>query len=553
MKRKRICIAMLAFATVQIAGTSQASAGTYWVHTCNRPDNQMALGPTIDDLSAASGWVFDGMGAARFDRCPTGGPFEFALQSTYALGAGESLGVRWTAAAGTRLTGFVMRWNANAVNSAQRGGGTTTVTLATDRQVLLTASSPWAAPPNDGGAQRLSGPLLDSTWLELRFRCLDACSSPEGFWLRGWVNYASFAVRDDEPPAGGLLGSAVEATNWAGVVRFGLNAFDAGGGLYRAIVEVDGSVAAAIPLSRSGHCEDVGPDAGAREFDRPRPCPLRIDGGALDIDSAKLPQGRHTVRVLLEDAAGNRTAIFGPVVRSIAATGAIGPGSDPALRGAANGDGASDQARLTAHWGKRGSRTRLVSAFGRAHVVRGRLTGQDGAPIANAVIDLISKTTAVNARELVKRGGPRTSSDGRWRLALPRNVSSRDLTFRYRSHVNDTIPTATAAVHLRVRAGLRLAIRPRVARRGQAIRFAGKLLGGPLPRGGKQIVLMARASRGGWVRFNVIRTERDGRFHTTYRFQQSGAATYRFRALSLAEAAYPYAAGGSNVVRVRKR
>jgi hypothetical protein len=165
----------------------------------------------------------------------------------------------------------------------------------------------------------------------------------------------------------------------------------------------------------------------------------------------------------------------------------------------------------------------------------------------------VSKTTAVNARELAKRNGPRTGSDGSWRLVLPRNVSSRDLTFRYRSHVNDTIPTATAAVRLRVRAGLRLVIHPRHARRGQAIRFAGRLLGGPLPRGGKQIVLMARASRGAWVRFNVIRTEGRGRFHTTYRFQQSGAATYRFRALSLAEAAYPYVAGGSNVVRVKKR
>ena len=32
-----------------------------------------------------------------------------------------------------------------------------------------------------------------------------------------------------------------------------------------------------------------------------------------------------------------------------------------------------------------------------------------------------------------------------------------------------------------------------------------------------------------------------------------GATLYRFRALSLSEAAYPYLAGGSNVVRVRKR
>ena len=194
----------------------------------------------------------------------------------------------------------------------------------------------------------------------------------------------------------------------------------------------------------------------------------------------------------------------------------------------------------------------LVSPFGRTHVVRGRLRTADGAPIANAAIDVVSKTTAVNARELGKRVGPRTGNDGSWYLVLPRRVSSRDVTFRYRSHVNDTIASATASVRLRVRAGLRLAIHPRRATQGQAIRFSGRLLGGPMPRGGKQVVLMARASRGAWVRFNVVRTDRRGRFRTRYRFQQPGAAVFRFRALSLSEAAYPYLAGGSNVVRVRK-
>jgi hypothetical protein len=552
MNGKRICSAAVVVGALMI-GAGNAQAGTYLVHTCNTPDNGRALGLTLDDPSQASGWAPDGSGVVVQDQCAAGGPFSIRNTSPYVMGTGEWMGVRWTAAPQTRLIGVLIRWIGEALNDPQRGQGSTTVTLATDREVLLTARSPWATPANDGGAMKLSSTLLDASWLEIRLRCLDSCPSPNGSSLRGWVNYASFLVRDDEAPAGGLVGTAVDATNWTGVMRLAINAADAGSGLQRAVVEADGSAALAIPLSSSPHCEDIGPDPAAREFDRPQPCPLRIDAGTLDVDSAKLPQGRHTVRVLLEDAAGNRTAIFGPVVRNIAASGAIGPGSDPALRGAANGDGASDQARLTAHWGVRGSRTSLVSAFGRSHVVRGRLRAEDGAPISNAAIDLVSKTTAVNARELAKRNGPRTGSDGSWRLVLPRDVSSRDLTFRYRSHVNDTIATATAAVRLRVRAGLRLAIRPRVARRGQAIRFAGRLLGGPLPRGGKQIVLVARAARGGWVRFNVIRTERDGRFHTTYRFQQSGAATYRFRALSLAEAAYPYVAGGSNVVRVHKR
>ena len=47
---------------------------------------------------------------------------------------------------------------------------------------------------------------------------------------------------------------------------------------------------------------------------------------------------------------------------------------------------------------------------------------------------------------------------------------------------------------------------------------------------------MARASRGAWVRFNVVRTDGRGRFRARYRFQQPGAALYRFRALSLSEA-----------------
>ena len=156
-------------------------------------------------------------------------------------------------------------------------------------------------------------------------------------------------------------------------------------------------------------------------------------------------------------------------------------------------------------------------------MVRGRLRTADGAPIADAAIDMVSKTTAVNARELAKRAGPRTGADGGWRVALPRGVSSRDVSFRYRSHVNDTIAAATPSVRLRVRAGLHLAIHPRRARQGQAIHFDGRLLGGPLPRGGKQVVLLARASRGGWVRFNVVRTDGGGRFRTIYRFRQAGA------------------------------
>jgi hypothetical protein len=539
---------------------SSAQGREFQVYTCADAGLRPLI-PTIWDVSGISGWGHWESGYVPVsvnDRCSTGGPFKLGVIGG-SMTTGQTFLARWTAAPGTVLTGVTSIWQAWSEANPARGDGTLQLAVATDQQVLFAQTAGAYAPVSAVFGYVSAPPFQRSVqpapWLEIRFTCLDQCALTRGQDLAVFdVLYARFDVDDSSAPVGGLTGSAVDAQTWSGVVRFGLNAADVGGGVYRAVVEVDGSDALSVAVGEaSPYCRDIGPSASMNEFAAAQPCPLRLTGSALDVDSAKLPQGRHTVRVLLEDVAGNRTAIFGPVVRNIAANGAIGPGSDLALRGAANGDGASDLARLSAHWGVRGSRTRLVTEFGRAHVVRGRLAAADGAPIANAAIDVVSKTTAVNARELAKGAGLRTGNDGSWQIVLPRNVSSRHLTFRYRSHVNDTIPTATTSVRLRVRAGLRLTIRPRHARRGQAIRFDGRLLGGPLPPGGKQIVLIARASPGAWVRFNVIRTDRAGRFRTTYRFQQSGAATYRFRALSLAEADYPYAAGGSNIVRVLKR
>jgi hypothetical protein len=547
-------ITTLVGVAIVLAFGGTAEAGVFRVHTCATPDYGRSLGRALSYTPGAVGWSYEqgGPAAGTVDNCDIGGEFGLRIESAVTMSPGNFAGLLWTAAPYTRLVAFAVRWNADVANRPSVGEGTTQIDVSTDRESILQAHSPWSTTPNSGGANLMTRAGLDASRFEIRFTCLDVCRSRDSPWIRAGVFNASFDVRDDAAPSGGLVGPSVDARTWSGVTHLAFNAVDSGGGLYRAIVEFDGAEATSSPLGSANGCVDVGPDPNVREFASAQPCPTRIDGGALDVDTSELPQGDHTVRILLEDAAGNRTPIFGPVTRRIDAGAAVGPGSDPALRGAANGDGASDLARLTAHWGQRGSRTLLVSRFGRRHVVRGRLRTADGAPIANAAIDMVSKTTAVNARELAKRAGPRTGADGTWRVVLPRSVSSRDVTFRYRSHVNDTVASASASVRLRVRAGLQLTIHPRRVRQGQAIHFDGRLLGGPLPRGGKQVVLMARASQGGWVRFNVVRTGAGGRFRALYRFRQAGAAAYRFRALSLSEAAYPYLAGGSNVVKVRK-
>ena len=106
---------------------------------------------------------------------------------------------------------------------------------------------------------------------------------------------------------------------------------------------------------------------------------------------------------------------------------------------------------------------------------------------------------------------------------------------------------------MRVRAGVVLRVRPRVASAGRSIRFRGRLRAGPVPPGGKQLVLEARAPGGAWLQFKVVRTNARGRFRAGYRFRFPGPARYQFRALSEPESDYPFAAGTSNVVGVFER
>ena len=111
----------------------------------------------------------------------------------------------------------------------------------------------------------------------------------------------------------------------------------------------------------------------------------------------------------------------------------------------------------------------------------------------------------------------------------------------------------TRTLALAVRAAIAMSVSPRTTSVGREIFFRGRLLGGPVPFAGKQLVLEARSPGGAWIEFNVIRTGPRGRFRAAYRFRFPGPADYRFRALSEAESDYPFAAGASNVVGVHER
>lgn len=222
-------------------------------------------------------------------------------------------------------------------------------------------------------------------------------------------------------------------------------------------------------------------------------------------------------------------------------------------RGAANGDNAADDARLTAFFDP-SNRSRSTIPFGRRAVIAGKLTDARGAAITSARIEVVTRTALAEAAWL-DQPSVATRSDGTFNLVVPKGVSSRSIALRYRAHVRDDKPAAVASVDLAVRAGVSLRITPKVSRNRGTIRFRGALLGKPVPVRGKLVELQARAKgMKKWITFRTVRATRRGSFGARYTFRATyGAITYEFRARARQEGSYPFLTGASRVVRVRVR
>jgi hypothetical protein len=320
------------------------------------------------------------------------------------------------------------------------------------------------------------------------------------------------------------------------------DAADPASGVYEAVFDVDGQVVqSSVVDDNGGRCRDVGGTSDGRPaFLYVQPCKpsVSVDVG---LDTSRVSDGAHHLIVSAIDAAGNSAPVLD---REITV-------ANPSPVGAPNGTNASTLASLSAAWS--GSRkARISSAYGRRHTLIGRLTAPGGTPIAGARIDCAA-TPAYQGARSVAMACPRTGADGRFTVRVPGNASSRTIRLAYRAHVGDVLPAATRTLGLTVRAGVGLRVSPQTTSVGRTIHFTGALRGGPLPRGGKQVVLEARSPGGPWIEFDVVRTNREGRYRDTYRFKFPGPVDYRFRAVSEGEADYPYATGDSNVVRVHER
>lgn len=559
MIRKRIWVAVALWAAglVALAGAAcvDAVAGGYHVYSCRTPWG--AVAPT-------DGWTGSVMGSAydyKLDTCESGGALIAALGDEVKHGVGTDKAMwAFAAPAGEKIAAATL-WRAGDNEGGGAGGATYKFWLAgpNESEPFYTCSYTLNSCHQAGdfgypfsGSNLVVVPSSHlGTGLYLAAFCggyppaeCEAGKGDASGYASAVYLYAADITLEQSagPTATNVSGELATAPTVRGSSDVAFDASDPGAGVYEAVFSVDGQVVQSTVVDENGgRCHDLGGTSDGRPaFEYVQPCEPRV---SVDVpfDTTRVSDGAHHLIVSAIDAAGNAAPVLD---RSIVV-------ANPPPVGGPNGTNASTQASLVAAW-VGSHKARIASGYGRAHTIAGRLTAPGGAPIGGAEIDC----TATSAYQGAKAGAmacPRTGVDGRFAVRVQGHASSRTIRLAYRAHVGDALPVATRTLGLTVRAGVRLRVSPHTTSVGHAIRFTGALLGGPIPRGGKQVVLEARSPGGPWIEFDVVRCNRHGRYRDSYRFKFPGPVDYRFRALSEGEADYPYATGSSNVVRVHER
>lgn len=408
-------LALTAFALV-LGASGSAGADTYTVRGC------------------AAGWeAHADTGSAATDACSTGGGLTAALVGPGPWDGGTFAYHRFTAPANTRIA----RVTLGRVTTGMPVGSVRTFsyTLSADGKTLEAC----APGPTDTCTGNLNGPFdavgLDAAQVLFSFGCgaddPNVCTATQGN-PSATITDPRVVLRD---PAAPTIGSKTIADNGAasGRVKLSYVANDAGGGVYRTVIRVDGKVVSVDPVG--GTCADV--DASNEdpyEFGTAAPCPASATR-AVDFNVLKLPLAEHSVEIDAEDAAGNATPVYGPVVLPKAngtVPGATGTG------GGGSGDGVSGEsapatgknAKLTAYFVKNHKAT-YTNRYGNRVVIRGYLRTKANKAVSGARLD-VYHLVGGKLRRLGKTG-LKTRSDGRITLILPLNLDTRRIVLAYRA------------------------------------------------------------------------------------------------------------------------
>jgi len=388
-----------------------ASADTYTVFGCRGPEGA----PNV-----AAGWALAQVGSANVaNTCAEGGDLAETLAPD-AIG-GSVARLRFEAPSGTRIV---------RVGATRRTGGVqksdqtldSTYELSTDSAILEKCAMATDSPCTADLVDPLDKQGLDASWVRFSVVCAKGGDERCTRTLRADVEQVAVGLKDGAAPT--VAGVEIrDSGETSGVLKLRFDAADAGGGVYRALVKIDGVVTAVAPLG-GPDCLDAAPgDADPYQFLVPVPCPPLVAGIPIAIDASTLTDGPHTVQVEVEDAAGNATAAY--VTQFPRPNVAEGQSTTPAAIAALL------NAKLEVHFDVNG-RSGLMNRFGRRVVIRGRLTDKrTGKGILGARVD-VYHLVGTKRRSLTKTG-LKTRAGGALTLILPLDLDTRRIRFAYRA------------------------------------------------------------------------------------------------------------------------
>lgn len=482
---------------------STAFGGTYKMYSCNVPGRNIAK-PTTGPWQ----FVLDGLYTRAFDGCAHGGDFGIGLVAAQPYMRQNS----WA-----RLTLARPAHGPMSAIGIMRYKTWLTADLSGSGAPAFISDGGFFAPPGGStpdGAPWTSPPLgVANDTVHVQLYCSSGapgdCQFNSTTPLR--VRGIEVDLHENVAPSGSIDGGTI----LAGVPLHGrrsllYTAIDEESGVARVDLLFGSTVIATTNLAADASvCPSTGFGA----------CPSR-HSGELSVDVNELGPGTYPVSLRITDAAGNFRVL------SHAAQVVVAGPSTPS----ATSSGPKAQLSVGFAVTSRGTHT---TPYGRSVRIRGRLQDAAGRPINRGRLTVLE---TFDAGRRPRTMTITTGADGRYAYVLSGAGPSRRIQLKY---VNaGAAVTSARTLRLAVRATSTLDL----VLRGTLVQYSGRVLSGPMPRGGKRVFIQGRARGGSWQRFASRRTTSAGRFSGRYRLRvRRPGVRLQFRVEIPRQAGYGYA------------
>jgi hypothetical protein len=310
---RRVALGMAAVALVAVAAIAPSAhaVGTYIHQSCGGIGDAN-VGDSYGGWAQFNSGAYGG-GTTNENQCNWGGLHtNMTPTGSNVVPLGGTLGWRYTAPANTYIAGarFQLGGWVDAYDNVNRG------VLSADanpsgRIGFFTSDSNGALWPNPLTVNQ--GGLHDTS-LSVSLSCDGptghaGCGSP---WQTGWMAIfgpVMFLGDDNAPTAGATSGTMASATQLKGTQTLTYSATDAGGGITRFRLYVDGNVVQEYGLFPGTNCDPVSSEGGSWMFKVSKPCPNSVTTTA-SYDTTVLADGSHSISARVVDVSGREATLY---------------------------------------------------------------------------------------------------------------------------------------------------------------------------------------------------------------------------------------------------